>query len=245
MNMPTSALRCIDCGAPLDQSRDTGERRAPCPTCGSIRRAYTATTRGAQPTNYFLDSYVAHKLSELTACDAPELSDDSAWLNTFILNTVYRVRLDAKIRAYLFNFLRRAEGAISAYRAGCVATKEYISTPRNVISPYFRALGQFEICVSQAYQGYELLSRASGEKIYQDGDGSPEERLQKIYVDAKHMDQMISGDKLPKEATAGVWITNAGLASARAVLAYAELHAILMNMHGLAEKLSKLGDSKK
>lgn len=193
-----------------------------------------------QPSNYVLDNFVAHKLSELTACDAPELPDDSAWLNTFILNTVFRVRLEPKTRAYLFNFLRRTEGATSAYRTGCAAVREYIATPRNVISPYFRALGQFEICVSQSYQAYELIARAAGQKIYDEGDGSPEERLQKIYVDAKHMDQMISGDKLPEEATAGVWITNVGLASARAALSFTELRGILVNMHGLAEKLSKL-----
>lgn len=198
-----------------------------------------------QPSNYVLDNFVAHKLSELNACDAPELPDDSAWLNTFILNTVFRVRLEQKTRAYLFNFLRRTEGAISAYRAGCAAVREYIATPRNVISPYFSALSQFEICVSQSYQGYELLARAAGEKIYEEGDGSPEERLQKIYVDAKHMDRMISGDKLPEEATAGIWITNTGLASARAVLSFTELHGILVNMHGLAEKLSKLDKPQK
>lgn len=198
-----------------------------------------------QPSNYMLDNFVAHKLSELTACDAPDLPDDSAWLNTFILNTAFRVRLEPKTRAYLFNFLRRTEGAISAYRAGCAAVREYIATPRDVLSPYFRALGQFEICVSQAYQAYELLARAAGETIYEEGDGSREERLQKIYVDAKHMDRMISGNKLPEEATAGVWITNTGLASARAILSFTELHGILVNMHGLAEKLSRLDNSRK
>jgi len=197
----------------------------------------------AQPSNYLLDNYIAHKLSELTQCHAPELKDDAKWLNTFILNSVFRVQLPAKTRAYVFNFLRRTEGATSAYRAALSQIHEYLNTPRNVISPYFRALSHIEICIAQCYQGYELLARASGESIYTQGDGSPEERLQIVYVDSKHMDHMIAGDKLPEEATAGIWITNTGIASARGALTFAELHGILCNMRSLAERLSALGPS--
>jgi hypothetical protein len=194
----------------------------------------------AQPSNYLLDNYIAYKLSELTQCHAPQLKDDAKWLNAFILTSVFRVQLPAKTRAYVFNFLRRTEGATSAYRAALSEIHEYLNTPRNVISPYFRALSHIEICIAQCYQAYELLSRASGEPIYVQGDGSPEERLQIIYADSKHMDHMIAGDKLPEEATAGVWITNTGIASARGMLTFAELHGILSNMHSLAERLSVL-----
>jgi hypothetical protein len=240
MSSSTSSLACGDCGIEIDPAHDREGQREPCQKCGSVKRAYTMHATNPRMTNYTLDNFIAHKLSELTACDAPDLADDSTWLNTFILSTIFRVRLEPKTRAYLFNFLRRAEGAIDAYRTACAAVREYVSTPRNVITPYFRSLSHFEICLSQAYQAYELLARASGETIYNQGDGSPEERLQMLYVDSKHMDRMISGDKLPPEATAGVWITNTGLSSARASLSFAELHAILLNLHGLAQKLSIL-----
>ena len=241
MDAKHSPLECADCGSALDPARDTAEGRAPCPQCGSIKRAYFATMTHAQPSNYLLDNYIAHKLSELTQCHAPELKDDAKWLNNFILNSVFRVQLPAKLRAYVFNFLRRTEGATSAYRAALAEINEYLNTPRNVISPYFRALSHIEICIGQCYQGYELLARASGESIYTHGDGSPEERLQIVYVDSKHMDRMIAGDKLPDEATAGLWITNTGIASARGALTFVELHGILSNMHSLAERLSALG----
>lgn len=198
-----------------------------------------------QPSNYMLDNYVAHKLSGLTQCEAPELKDDIKWLSNFILNNVFRVQLPAKTRAYLFNFLRRAEGATFAYRAARIEIHEYLNTPRNVISPYFRALSYFEICIAQCYQGYELLAHASGESIYTPSDGSPEERLQIVYVDSKHMDKMIAGDKLPEQATAGVWITNTGIASARGALTFVELHDILSKMHTWAEQLSALGGESK
>ena len=241
MDTKHSPLECKDCGFALDPARDTAEARAPCPQCGSIKRAYFATMANFQPSNYLLDNFIAHKLSELTQCHAPELKDDAKWLNNFILNSVFRVQLPAKTRTYVFNFLRRAEGATSAYRATLAELREYLNTPRNVISPYFRALSHIEICIAQCYQGHELLARASGESIYTQGDRSAEENLQTVYVDSKHMDRMIAGDKVPEEATAGVWITNTGITSARGGLTFAELHGILSNMHSLAERLSALG----
>lgn len=124
-----------------------------------------------------LDNFVAHRLSLLTKCGARELPAQANWLNTFILTSVLKVRLPTETRAYVFNFLRRAEGASSAYREARVALIEYINTPPNVLLPYFRALLNFEVCISQCYQGYELLARASGKKLFERNDGSEAERL--------------------------------------------------------------------
>lgn len=194
-------------------------------------------TTNAQPSTYFLDNYIAHKLSELSACGAPELVEEAKWLNTFILKTVFHFTLAPQTRAYLFNFLRRAEAASTAYRDGRRLLLEHLASPRNVVSPYFRALTQFEVCIAQCYQGYELLARASGQKLYEPGDGTSEEKLQIAYVDSKHMDQMIHGNKVPAVATSGVWITNAGIESSRGVISFQELHDLLDTMHSLAEKL--------
>jgi hypothetical protein len=193
-----------------------------------------------QPSNYLLDTFVAHKLSLLKECGAAELPDGPKWLNAFILSSVFRVRLEPKTRAYVFNFLRRAEGASSAYREARAALVEYVTSPPNVVSPYFRALLNFEVCISQCYQGYQLLATASGKKFFERNDGSEAERLQMLYVDSKHMDKMIDGGKLPTEATAAVWITNQGLESTRAALSFKELVEILVNMGSLAEKLATL-----
>ena len=79
-----------------------------------------------------------------------------------------------------------------------------------------------------------------GRKIYESGRGEPEERLQIVYVDSKHMDQMIDGDKLPGLATSGIWITDAGIESSRGAISFPELHDLLRGMHKLAEKLCAL-----
>ncbi len=240
MSTTHGRTECTECGALIDTAADTPDSHVPCPNCGGIKRAYYASLTGMQPSNYLLDNFVAHKLSLLTECGARELPVETKWLNTFILTSVFKVSLPAKTRAYVFNFLRRAEGALSAYREARIALIEYLETPRNVLSPYFRALLNFEVCVSQCYQGYELLATASGEKFFERNDGSEAERLQMLYVDSKHMDSMIDGGKLPTEATAAVWITNQGLESSRAALSFEELLEMLLNMGRLAERLSTL-----
>lgn len=240
MSTTPGRTECTECGAVIDTAADTADGRVPCPNCGSIKRTYHAAANGMQPSNYLLDNFVAHNLSLLTECGARELPEKANWLNAFILTNVFKVSLPAKTRAYLFNFLRRAEGALSAYREARVALIEYLETPRNVLSPYFRALLNFEVCISQCYQGYELLATASGEKLFERNDGSEAERLHILYVDSKHMDRMIDGGKIPDEATAAVWITNHGLESSRGSLSFDELIEMLLNMGRLADRLSML-----
>ena len=204
-----------DCGASIVFFADAPDSRAPCHRCGGSKRASYGSITDSVPSNYMLDNYVAHKLTE---CGARELPTDGKWINTFILTSVFNVNLQAKMRAYVFNFLRRAEGALSAYHWARIALIEYLETPRNVLSPYFRALLNFKVRISQCYQGYELLARASGEKPFQQDNNSEAERLYVLYVDSKHMDRMIDGGKMPTEATAAIWITNQGLESSRATL---------------------------
>jgi hypothetical protein len=101
----------------------------------SIRRAETGNkVMLMQPSDYLLDNFVAHKMSSITECRAPELSMGT-WLNAFILNSVNRGRLVDKHHAYAFNMIRRAEGAFSAYREARQALSEYITTPDTPFLP--------------------------------------------------------------------------------------------------------------
>ena len=132
--------------------------------------------------NYALDNFVAHRISSLTECGAPELLTESSWLNVFIINNVLRVRMPDEKRAYIFNFIRRTEGAFSAYREARRGLMEYVTTPTNVISPYFRSLLNFEICVSQCWQGCELLIKASRAPLFKRNDNTDVERLHSLYT---------------------------------------------------------------
>lgn len=191
--------------------------------------------------NAFLDNYIAHKLSELTECGAPDLSaEKGAWVNTFILNSALRVTIPGKEKALLFNFVRRAEGAFSSYLIARCALEKYVSTPSNMISPYFEALLYFEFCISQAYQGFDLFSKLSGEKVFKKGAGSSMEKLHGIYIDSKHMDSMIKGEKLPHKASTGLWITNKGIESARSGITFGDLSDILKLMANIAREAGTL-----
>ncbi|MFQ5544174.1 MAG: hypothetical protein ACE5FY_07485 [Nitrospiria bacterium] len=66
-------------------------------------------------TDHFLNTFIAPRISSLWKCGAPNLEpEDKRWLNRFI-KTSFLVDLSEKGRAYLFNFIRRTEGAFWAY----------------------------------------------------------------------------------------------------------------------------------
>lgn len=168
-----------------------------------------------------------------------------SWLNAFLLTSSFVVRLSPDKRAYMFNFIRRTEGAFFAYREARNALIDYIHSPRNVVSPYFRSLLNFEVCISQCWQGLELFMKDSGQRLYEPDDGSGMERLHGLYIDSKHMDRMIDKGELPDAATASVWITNQGLegTGAASMLSFTGLVAILTSMGRCAEQLSQLKPS--
>jgi hypothetical protein len=191
-------------------------------------------------TDHFLDTYVAHKLSALTECGAPELSLESQWLNRFIINSaLYQQPADK--RAFALNFIRRAEGAVLAYREAREALLEFIREPRNVISPYFRSLSNFEVCISYSWQACELIRKAIKQDLYVRGVESDLERLNSLYNDSKHLEERLAGGELPTKAAATVWMTNVGLESVRCPsgLSFSELVEILVYLGQLAGKTSR------
>jgi hypothetical protein len=205
----------------------------------SERRELQSSAAGGRPADYFLDKSVAHKLSSLTECRAPELPEAKVWLTRFVLNNAFIAPLAPETRAYAFNFLRRAEAAFASYRSARSDLIEYLQTPRNVVSPYFRALLNFEICVAQTYQAFELLATAGRKKVFDPNDGSKEERLHRLYIRSKHMDRMIDGGQIPTNATAALWITNEGLECKGSALLFEELVALLNWIAEVADRISK------
>jgi hypothetical protein len=155
------------------------------------------------------------------------------------LNNVFIASLAPKPRAYYFNFLRRAEAAFASYRSARSELIEYIRTPRNVLSPYFKALLNFEVCIGQTYQALELLATAGKTKVFDPKDGSKEERLHRLYIQSKHMDRMIDGGQIPTQATAALWITNQGLECKGAALSFEELLSLMNWIGEIAERIAK------
>lgn len=191
--------------------------------------------------SYSLDKFVAHQLSKVTACGAPDLGEaKKSFLNAFIMNTMLGVTIEPKTKAFLFNYLRRVEGAFRTYHSARNALTNYISTPSDVISPYFEALLEFEVCVAQSYQALEMLAKSMGVEVFDKSDDKSYKRLHTLYVDSKHMDRMIHGGKIPEDATSGVWISNDGLESKRGTMAFNELADILRFLNRIAEQVANV-----
>jgi hypothetical protein len=190
--------------------------------------------------DYALDTFVVHKLSKLTICGAVEIPTYANYVSTFILNQLTGVRGDSEpqYRAFAFNFLRRTEGALTAYRIGRGAILEYLQTPREILSPYFLALLNFEVCVSQCYQGLELIRRRTGKKFFEEGDNSDGERMWKLYNASKHAEAKIVQGQIPREATTTVWITNEGLECSETLLSFQDLKVTLLAMSRAAEQIA-------
>ena len=193
-------------------------------------------------TDDFVDKYVAHKISELSICGAPELSDrPRSWLSPFIINSGLRVHLTDKARAYVFNYLRRVEAASTFYVQAREALLKYLdhqATRVTGASHYFHSLMLFEICVSQMYQAAELLYRPLRIKMSDVGDDV--QSLWYLYNDAKHMDQMIKGGRLPKGSPCGSWITNTGLGSSRDSMTFKELCQMLEELANYADQFVEM-----
>ncbi len=72
--------------------------------------------------NYSLDSFVSPHLSELTTLGAPNLegcTDEYChWVNNFILNTIFGVRINVRKRQLVLHFLKKVEGAFQEYHEG-------------------------------------------------------------------------------------------------------------------------------
>lgn len=162
--------------------------------------------------NYALNTFIAPRLSELTECNANDMSHlKEKWLNNYILNTIVKIGETNEKNAYFINFLRRAEAIFNEYENARIALIKYISSERNNISPYFKALLHFETFFAQLHQAYQLIKTLTGHEAYEPGDNSILDRVRKIHNTSKHMNERIEKSSKIDKKTCAIWITNEGV----------------------------------
>jgi predicted RNA-binding Zn-ribbon protein involved in translation (DUF1610 family) len=237
-----NSTTCTDCGARLWPAATEAEGSV-CPVCGSKRGTVQASARGGRLSHYALDNFVAHRLSELTECGPKPIEDAPNWIGAFVLNSIFVAPLEPKKRAYILNFLRRADGAISSYQVARIHLIEYLRAPGYAVSRHFRALLSFENCVAHLYQGMKLISAATKVPMFESGDGIKEERLNIIFNTSKHMDGRIEKGTMPEEATGAIWITNYGVECQQAKLSFLEIEELLAWVRDSARTLSEFKSS--
>ena len=194
------------------------------------------------------DTYIAPGVSSFNAAKIPDMSDyhkeSNHWVANHFLNSVFRARLEAPLNAYVYNYLRRAEGAFSEHDLARAATADFLASGGQSPSRYAASLMHWEFFLGQCWQAYALLdklTRVASEtekpSIFDQGDGSVEERLNTLYNSMKHVEKRIAAGQILEGATTPVWLTKEGLQSTDILLKYEETGDILRDVARWADLL--------
>jgi hypothetical protein len=126
--------------------------------------------------------------------------------------------------------------ALVEYGNGRAALQDLVSEHRGRWSPYFRALSYFEAAIGQLYQAYDYSRKLIDKPLFASNDGSPLQRLNRIYNTAKH--------ELPTDEQP-VWITNHGLEAKDASITFAEIEELLRVCARLSETLTRSAEGRR
>ncbi|MEX1102327.1 MAG: hypothetical protein WD739_10920 [Actinomycetota bacterium] len=191
-------------------------------------------------TNYALDRFLAPDVSKFTSAEIPDMSDHDTqsghWLVNYVLSSILRGSFRPPQNAIVYNFLRRAEGAFSEHANAREQTLQFLDSGRQSVSLYSTALRHWEFFLSQAWQGIELLRRFPEENftapypVFQQRDGSVEQRLNALYNSMKHVESRIVAGQIPEGATTPVWLANEGIRTTDEILTFEDTGVILRDL---------------
>jgi hypothetical protein len=139
-----------------------------------------------------------------------------------------------EVGASIFAVIRRAQAAIQAYDNGVDTLKQF-AAERN-IDGYFQALGAFESALANTYQGLEFLRKNVKERLFEKGDGSDLERINRIYNISRHYDP---AKDLSEEHLRAVWLRNDGLCTKEYTITYNELRSWVEYLCKISDSLAK------
>jgi hypothetical protein len=191
-------------------------------------------------TDYALDNFFGHKLSELTTCGAEQLPALGHYLPAFLLSSVLQVRNRPAVRAYAFNFIRRIEQSALEYSEGRTFLEHYLQNRYEAISQYYRSLSHFEQCVALIVQATKFLERLGPEKLFKQGNNPDLERLNRVYNASKHMEGQIAKGQVPTNAIGALWITNDGVGCRDAQITFKEMRELIVAGHEVARQIEEL-----
>lgn len=195
---------------------------------------------------YAKNKFFAPKLAELTECGARELSIDPSesaqWLPTFVLVSVFQSAIPDPTRQLTFSFLRRVDAAIIDYANARAQLAAYLEPGgKRSISAYSRSLHSFETATAAAFQAFQLVKQLLPAKprLFEREDGSPLQRLDRIYNATKHADEWIAnGERSAPDSTLPVWLTNDGFEVKGYALAFEEFATEIETLAAFARHLT-------
>lgn len=195
-------------------------------------------------TNAALDLFVAQDLSKLDRCDAPDLSQHfdqvEHWISNFIFSSIFVANVRAEVKPHLFGILHRAQMSLIEYESGRTALLNFLEAPKERIPSYFRALYHFQAAVALTYQAYDFYFKITKDRMYEPNDGSPLQRLARVYNISKHLEE----ESLTPGQLQHVWLTNTGIRTTPTELSWREFADLLIGNGHLAEALSTAGQKR-
>lgn len=195
-----------------------------------------------------LNWFIAPGISELTACDAPDISakhpQASHWLANHFLNSVLRGSFKNKYRQYALNLIFRAQTAFAEYHDARSLTVEFLGKGRPdypASRTYFRAIARWEACFLNLQIFIDVLNKLKRElndqPVFKDCDGTPEQRAYEMANTVKHWGADVSANRHSESDTIPLWITNLGLQTHLHQITYSELAALISEAAKIAEEL--------
>jgi hypothetical protein len=191
-----------------------------------------------------LNRFIAPGIADFTEAVIPlplvEGEKVEHWMANHFLNSVFRAQYAGKQRQLAFNIIYRAQACFEAYEDARSLTAAYLdgNEPDNPRSGrYYRALRAWESCFLHLQTFVDLIIRLTQAKVFQQGDGSPEQRAYAIANTIKHWGQNICRDEHHDDDTVPMWLTNSGFATRVCLLSYVELATLLSECAVVANDL--------
>ena len=184
-------------------------------------------------TRHATDLFISEKIGQVTECGATavgnEFPSSGAWVPAFGLCVILQDHPPEQNRPFALQFVRRVEMAFAEYSRAVEYLSALVSGGPGRWSPYFRALYHFEAAISQLYLAYDGARRKLGGEYFKSGDDSNLDRLNKVYNASKH--QIATAEQT-------LWITNDGVCSDDASIAFVEIEDLLRSYGQIADRIT-------
>lgn len=188
-----------------------------------------------------LDENIAPGVSDFTSAEIPDCSDLAPqmkfWIKNFFINSTLRSRFRPPMQAYAYNYLRRAQRAFIEHNLARAVTLEFLAQGGQAPQLYADALFHWETFLGQTWHAFQILATAWDGQVFERMDNSPEQRMNSLYNQMKHVESRIENNQIRPGATVPVWLEEAGLISIDSRLSFVETRNLLTELAKYAEAL--------
>lgn len=201
--------------------------------------------RPATFTAYTLDKFISPGLSTFKEAEVKDLIEQypeaQHWWANLTLNTIVSgpYPLEGMQQASL-GFIRRTGSAFAAYHRAREITLEYLSRTQQGEQPlrkYYAAVDEWEVFVLQVQMALALICWLGEQNVFEQGDGSEEERIYTMANHIKHTDKCINSKQCTQSDTIPLWLSNNGLESFSVSLSFDEAASILAKLAETANEI--------